>query len=240
MKWVCLLAFGGVGLGALVAGLVWGSKRYHLHKNGVPVKGTVVELTDSTSTDSDGKRSTSIYPVVEFTPADGRARRFRGSTGSSSPDYSVGQSVNVVYHREDPDQAQLADFSQFWLGPVAITLFGLVFSVFGVAGFFLIADSDKAFGPGFDARIHRARLYELKNGVKLKGVVKAVELDAGEYVLVCEASVPGGAPREFRSAPLAMDPGRAQGRSIEIYIDPQDKNAFYVHADPLFGQGDPP
>lgn len=32
--------------------------------------------------------------------------------------------MDVIDHREDPDVAQLADFSQFWLGPIAIAVFG--------------------------------------------------------------------------------------------------------------------
>jgi hypothetical protein len=242
MKWVCLLAFGGVGLGALAAGLIWGSKRFQLHKNGVPVKGVVVELARSSSTETvDGRtrRTTSIYPLVEFTPADGRPRRFQGSTGSSSPDYAVGQSVDVIYHREDPDQAQLADFTQFWLGPAAITVFGLFFLVFGFAGFFLIDGSDRTFGPAFHARMNRGRLYELKKGLKLKGVVREVEHEDGEWMLLVEASVPGGAPSVFL-APVAFDPGRVQGKPVEVYVDPQDKDAYYVHVDPLFApEADP-
>lgn len=240
MKWVCLLAFGGVGLGALAAGLIWGSKRYQLHKNGVPVKGTVVELTSSSSTETVNgrtRRTTSIYPQVEFTPADGRPRRFQGSTGSSSPDYQVGQSVDVIYHREDPDQAQLADFSQFWLGPVVITIFGLFFLAGGVGGFFLVADSDKTFGPAFHAQMNRGRLYDLKKGVRLKGVVREVEHEDGEWTLLVEASVPGGAPSVFL-APVAFDPGRVQGKPVEVYVDPRDKDAYYVHLDPLFSPGE--
>jgi hypothetical protein len=243
MKWVCLLAFGGVGLGALAAGLIWGSKRYQLHRNGVPVKGTVVELTETHSTERDDsgrtRDTTSIYPLVEFTPADGRPRRFRGSTGSSSPDYAVGQSVDVLYHREDPDNAQLADFSQFWLGPVAIMVFGLFFLAGGVGGFFLIADSDRTFGPQFHAKMNRGRLYEMKQGVKLKGVVREVEHEDGEWTLLVEASAPGAAPSVFL-APVAFDPGRVQGKPVEVYVDPQDKDAYYVHVDPLFAAEEKP
>lgn len=241
MKWVALLAFGGVGLGALVGGLLWGHKRYQLHKNGVPVKGTVVELTETHSTERDDngrtRNTTSIYPVVEFTPADGRVRRFRGSTGSSSPDYAVGQSVNVIYHREDPDQAQLADFSQFWLGPIAISVFGLFFLAGGVGGYFLVASSDKAFGPAFTAKMNRGRLYELKQGIRLQGVVREVEKEDGEFTLLVEAAPPGAAPRVYL-APIAFDPGPVQGRHVDVYVDPQDKSEYYVHVDPLFAPSD--
>lgn len=72
-----------------------------------------------------------------------------------------------------------------------------------------------------------SKRYQLhKNGVPVKGTV--VEL---------EASVPGGAPSVFL-APVAFDPGRVQGKPVEVYVDPRDKDAYYVHLDPLFSPGE--
>ncbi len=242
MKWVALFAFGGAGLAALTAGLVWGSRRYSLYKSGVRTNGVVVEVSAHHSTSTrDGRTvdSTSYYPEVEFTAADGKPRRFTGSTGSSSPSYAAGQSVAVIYDPADPAKAQLADFSQFWLGPLALALFGFSFLVAGAGSFWLVADSDKTFGPAFHARMARGRLYDLKKGIKLRGAVKAVREEYGEWFLVCEASAPGGAPSEFIAAPLAFDPGRVVGKPVEVYIDPQDKDAYYVHVDPLFAPDAP-
>lgn len=242
MKWVALLAFGGVGLAALAAGVVWGARRYSLYKSGVRTNGVVVEVSAHQSTTTREGRtvdSTSYYPVVEFTPADGKTRRFTGSTGSGSPSYSAGQSVAVIYDPADPAKAQLADFEQFWLGPLAVSLFGLFFLAGGVGGYFLVADSDKTFGPAFHARMARGRLYDLKKGLRLKGAVKSVREEYGEWVLVCEASAPGGAPREFLAAPLGFDPGRVVGKPVEVYVDPQDAASYYVHVDPLFASDAP-
>jgi hypothetical protein len=135
---------------------MWGAKRWKLQKEGTRTMGTVVELTDSWSTDDEGRRTKSVYPVVEFPAEGGRTVKFRGSTGSNPPSYQQGQLVSVIYDRKNPDDAQIADFEQFWLGPVLIGVFGLVFLGAGVGSFFLIGDSDKEF-KNVEAQIERQR-----------------------------------------------------------------------------------
>ena len=146
MKWMCLLLFGGLGLIIFVIGVGWGYKRLELYNNGVKTTGTVVEITHSTSSDSKGRLSTSYYAIVEFTTPDEKNYKFRGSTGSSAQEYFEGAQVDLIYNPARPSEAQIADFSQFWLGPLGITIFGFVFLVLGVGGFILISDSDKSFG----------------------------------------------------------------------------------------------
>ncbi|MBX7228392.1 MAG: DUF3592 domain-containing protein [Burkholderiaceae bacterium] len=145
MKWMCLLLFGGLGLIIFVIGVGWGYKRLELYNNGVKTTGTVVEITHSTSSDSKGRLSTSYYAIVEFTTPDEKNYKFRGSTGSSAQEYFEGEQVDLIYNPARPSDAQIADFSQFWLGPLGITIFGFVFLVLGVGGFMLISDSDKTF-----------------------------------------------------------------------------------------------
>jgi len=47
------------------------------------------------------------YPFVEFTPAHGTPRTFRGSTGSNPPPYETGDRVEVLYHANSPGDARL-------------------------------------------------------------------------------------------------------------------------------------
>jgi hypothetical protein len=241
MKWVCLVLFGLVGLGAFACGTVWGGKRLRLWRGGLKTTGTVVELFESVSTSKEGGRSTesrSFYPVVEFSAEDGSRHRLRGSTGSSTPSYEVGQSVSLLYSPSDPSSAQIADFEQFWLGPLCLTLFGLLFLAAGVGGFLLIADSDRTFGPAFYAKIARAELYEGKRGIALPATVREVLKKKDGYVLVCRGGIPGAAPRDFEAAPLSFDPGPGVlGKSVTVYAAPDDSKLYYVHVEPLFSSG---
>lgn len=159
MKWVCLLMFGSVGLTMFSLGLGWGTKRYLLMKNGVRTTGTVVEIDESASTTSQSGRtisSRSYYPHVEFTAEDGKTYKFRGSTGSGLPEYEKGAKVELFYQRDNPWVAQVYDFEQFWLGPLAIGLFGFLFLVAGIGGFFLIQSSDREMA-GFDQKLMEDR-----------------------------------------------------------------------------------
>ncbi len=244
MKWTCLLLFGAFGLAAFVAGIAWGAKRIALIRGGLRTKGSVVEIYESTSTSNENGRSvssTSYYPVVEFTAKDGRNYRFRGSTGSGAAEYEKGAVVNIVYDPANPSVAQITDFEQFWLGPLCISLFGFLFLVAGIGGFFLIAESDRTFGPEFEQRMAYAELYEGKLGIRLDAAVSEIRKlpgrDAPSYVIVCSGGAPGGTPRDFMSAPLGFDPGsQIVGRKVEVYVDPRDAGRYYVHVKALFEQ----
>lgn len=135
MRWISLLLFGGIGLVIFVIGIGWSYKRLELYNNGIRTVGTVVEINQSTSTDSKGYRSTSYYPVVEFLTFDKKTHKFLGSTGSSASEYFTGAEVDLIYNPAKPSDAQIVDFSQFWLGPLAVTIFGFTFLVMGIGSF---------------------------------------------------------------------------------------------------------
>jgi hypothetical protein len=236
--------FGSVGLTLFLVGVVWGAKRFSLMREGVKTTGSVVEVSQSDSTETRGTRTyktTSYYPVVKFEAADGKSYRFRGSTGSAAPEYEPGTKVDVVYRRENPADAQIVDFEQFWLGPLAVGLFGFLFLVSGIGGFFLVADSDKTFGPAFEEKMARADLYDGKRGIPLPATVREIKKLAGgkaRYVLACRGGASGGAERDFSSAPLSFDPGSAViGKPVTVYMDPDDPERYYVDVAPLFGGG---
>lgn len=64
---------------------------------------TVVDVKTSTSRNSNGSRSTSCTPVVEFTTADGVLVQTTPSAGSSTTcGYQVGQQVAIQYDADNP------------------------------------------------------------------------------------------------------------------------------------------
>jgi hypothetical protein len=149
MKWMSLLVFGGLGLFALIAGIAWGLKRSELIWNGLQAEGVVVDNYKSVSASVEDEKARTgpkiaYYPVVEFKPEHGTTIRFRGSTGSGVPDYETGAVVRVVYRRENPAQVQILSFSQFWLGPLVVTIAGLLCFSMGTGAFFLIGQSDRS------------------------------------------------------------------------------------------------
>jgi hypothetical protein len=242
VKWVALAMFGGVGLIAFIAGCAWGYQRFMLYRDGVTAQGIVVENTQTRSRDSDGHTSVSYYPVVEFTAQGGARHRFTGSTGSSVADYEAGAKVSVRYDPQNPSQAQITDFTQFWLGPLGVGLFGFLFLVGGIGAFFLIRVSDEAFGPQFQRKMDAVQLSVGKQGIRLEGQVDSVRKQAGraseEYVVVCRATLPGGiAQQKFDAEPIFFNPGPwIVGKSVEIYVDPRNKERYAVMLDPLLAK----
>ena len=117
--------FGGFGLFALIAGLIWGFKRFEFLRSGLRTQGVVVDQFKSVSraVDDEDRKATSgpnvsYYPVIEFADKGAETIRFQGSTGSGVPEYAIGTRVMVVYQPDDPHQAKIVSFSQLWLGPL--------------------------------------------------------------------------------------------------------------------------
>jgi len=149
MRWMALLAFGGLGLFAFISGLAWGWHRYSLYSNGMHAPGTVVELyqserTTSTSERREGRSAVEIiyYPVIEFYDNKEAKIRFKGATGSNPPEFEVGAPVKLVYDPTNPYEALVETFDQLWLGPVAATIAGFVMFTMGVAAFYFLGKSE--------------------------------------------------------------------------------------------------
>jgi hypothetical protein len=235
MKWMVLFLFGGLGLAALIGGLMWGAKRVALFRHGLPAQGKVVETYESRSTSDDDHASVSYYPVVEFQTPDGRTHRFRGSTGSSTPDFEDGAMVTLRYNPQNPGEAQLVNFSQFWLGPVVITAAGLIALFLGVGSFFMMGDNDKGMDAARTA-MERQFLSARSDAVRIEGRIKQVrQKGKGQYVLVCAGLKPGaGFEDEFESDVFNFDPGMEfAGRPVTICLDPYNKGSYTVELGPL-------
>jgi len=77
------------------------------------------------------RKQTAFDPQVQFALADGKLIRFTSTTGSNIKFHRVGASIQVLYDPQAPETAVIKSFSSLFLGPVLLTLIGLV--LFGVA-----------------------------------------------------------------------------------------------------------
>jgi hypothetical protein len=200
----------------------------------------VVENFKSISRESDGLLrnsgvSESYYPVVEYHTPQGETFRFKGSTGSGVPEFEVGTPVELVYNPKNPSEAQLVNFSQFWLGPAVVIAVGLVFLLAGTGSFFLIGGSDRS--STLTLRdMHRQSLATRPDAVKIDARIRDLKQKAGsKYVFVCVGLRPGAnTEEEFESDFFNFNPGsELVGRPVTIYLDPFDRQSYLVEFGPL-------
>ena len=99
---------------------LWGAyaayTSWRLDQEGETTTGRVVRLEESDSSEG----GCCVYsPVVEF-KANGQTYSFEGDNASYPPAYEVGEEVNVIYHPNDPDTAQINKWTERWLFPLII------------------------------------------------------------------------------------------------------------------------
>jgi hypothetical protein len=246
MKWVALLIFGGIGAAVLLWGLGWGLKRYALFRDGQRTTGTMVAPEapgpEATGRQGDGG-SGSDLGLVEFQTAAGQTIRFPRATGQSgSPEYQVGQKVVVLYDPADPHNAQIGTFSQLWVGPLVLLIFGALFLGAGIASFFLIRSTDRVFGDSFQKRVDRDMLVFQPDVLRIRGTVdgfRADEASGGKGgVVVCSGRITEGAPEtRFDSEEIPAEFGlEIVGRPVMIFVDPKDHSRYKVDLDALLAE----
>ncbi|MEK7287089.1 MAG: DUF3592 domain-containing protein, partial [Elusimicrobiota bacterium] len=180
--------------------------------------------------------------IVEFKTDKGEKIRFKGGGSSDGSDYETGMKVQVVYDGDNPQDARVGDFMQFWLGPLGVTLFGLLFFLAGVFSFVGISSVDKDFGPGFHKKMNRDALMMSKEKIRISGTVKEVKPQKGdqgaEFIVIATVWMPDGVSEEaFESIPIFFDPGGGiLGKRVNIYIDPSDRKRYHVDIDPVLAE----
>ena len=100
-----------------------------------PSMGEVIGF-DSRIINTKGNSRTSYFPKIKFVDAKGTEVEFVSSSGSSSPDVSIGDKVPILYNPEHPNEARRNNFLDLWFLTTILSAMGLVFLLVGIAIYF--------------------------------------------------------------------------------------------------------
>ena len=74
-------------------------------------------------------------PVFSFIDDKGMTHTIINSSGSGFYSFEDGESVKVLYDKEEPNNAMINSFTTLWLGPISVGFIGAIFSA--VSWFYL-------------------------------------------------------------------------------------------------------
>jgi hypothetical protein len=99
----------------LAVSIWYGYTSWNFYSNGVEVKGTVVRLESSSSSDS----GTTYSPVFRYT-VNGVDYEYESVNSSNPPTHKVGEVTTLLYDPKDPEKAREKSFWELWLMPVIL------------------------------------------------------------------------------------------------------------------------
>lgn len=163
-------------------------------------------------------------PEVRFRTGEGREVQFTSSVSSKPPSYRVGETVEVLYRHDRPDDAEVNAIMTLWLGTIILGGMGSVFSLIG--GALVFASSRKAGDP-------RLKL----NGQALQTDFQSVERDTSysvngrhPYQVVTQWKNPNtGEIHLFHSDHLWYDPtAHIKTDRITVYVDRGNPGKYFM------------
>lgn len=196
-------------------------------KTAASSEGVVLELKTVESS-LRKSRGFTYAPVVKFKTPDGKDIQFQSSTSSNPPEFSVGQTVPVLYNRSNPQEAQVDSFVQLWLLPTVFGGFGIIFMVVGATLFVIPLLSNK----------NEKWLQE--NGQKIQTKFSNVEWNTSltvngqsPYIIVSQWREPASYEvYTFRSQNIWFNPEefiKSSGtKLIDVYVDPKNMKKHYM------------
>ena len=77
------------------------------------------------------------HPVVQFTTMSGKETTFTNVAGAYPPKYEIGETVEVYYNPEEPQDALVKDWLSLWWGPLIFLVIGSL-PLIGMVVWFII------------------------------------------------------------------------------------------------------
>ncbi|MCK0127105.1 DUF3592 domain-containing protein [Erythrobacter sp. F6033] len=226
MKTISITGMFFAGIGAIFAAIggwmLWGELA--LSDVSFSAQGTIIELADYR--DSEG--TTMYRPVAEFYDTSGRRYEFSSKTSSSSPGFSVGEQVDIIYDPLRPQDARIDTFGQRFLLPTIFTAIGSLFVLIG---------GGMVVYPMLRARAIRGLV---QAGLQVRGTITDVSQDRRFAVndrhpwrIIAEAEHPRtGIMTEFKSDALWERPiGAKKGDQVPVYLSAKNSKKSYVDVD---------
>ena len=124
--------FSVVGLITLVMGILFTKNTVSFLTNYSSATGTVIELTTQASIGVGDSVEPTYSPTVSFIDSEGETIVFTSNVSSDPPTFSEGESVSVLYNKDNHQDAKVNTFYQIWLVPSGFLGMGLAFLVLGL------------------------------------------------------------------------------------------------------------
>lgn len=124
---VCLFVL--IGLGLLIGAYVLHRSKEEFVANALTAEGTVVDFEVFTVGMHQSERREDRVPVIEFETEQGDEIRFTVDSYAAWADYSQGDTVTVLYDRNDPTDADIQAFYELWFFQLLIAVIGIAFIV---------------------------------------------------------------------------------------------------------------
>ncbi|NTW82738.1 MAG: DUF3592 domain-containing protein [Chlorobiaceae bacterium] len=216
IKYILLL----MGAGILTyAAINWQETRSFIAK-AEKTKGTVVKMVHGRS-----KKSKALRPVVHFTDRSGKSIVFISQTGSDPPAFVKGETVNIFYKPEKPENAKIDSVFELWGITILSGITGGIFFLAG-GGMFVIPMMKK-----------RQENYLKQNGTpietRLHAVIHRTSVRIGgksPYQILSEWVNPAnGKLHVFKSRNIWYDPSlMIMTEKIRVFIKKNDPKKYAV------------
>lgn len=128
------LIFMGIGIIMLASVVYLMYTDYHFTKKAASVTGEVLSYDSYYSSDSDGGGSTMYTPTFSYS-YNGKEYTFTSSTSSSSPEFKIGEAVEILVDPDDPNNVLVNSFWERYLISVILGFLGAMFSGLGYMAF---------------------------------------------------------------------------------------------------------
>lgn len=114
------------GIAVAVYGFSFLLAQQDLEANAETVKGTIVEMVEN--------GPMYLSPMVKFTTLDGKEITFKSDLDLNKDltPYTVGQEVEVIYHKDNPYNAKINTFIENNFGQLFLGIFGVFLMIFGL------------------------------------------------------------------------------------------------------------
>lgn len=188
----------------------------------ITADGTVVKLLKSQSS---SKKSITYRPLVQFTDETGTLIEFSSSTSSNPPSYSVGESVEVLYKQQSPQQAKIKGFFSIWGGVIIYGAIGTVLFLVGGSSFVI------------DIRKRNVRKHLKLHGTKIEADIQSAEKNTtfsvngrNPYRVICQWENPSTSKvHVFTSENIWFDPNDyIKSDKITVLIDKRNPKKHIV------------
>ena len=94
--------------------------------NSLVEQGQVINLLERESEDS-----ITYAPVIRYSDLEGKNHEFVSGASSNPPSYQIGESVEILYLKSNPERVEVKSFFSLWGGATIMFLIGIAFFSFG-------------------------------------------------------------------------------------------------------------